>query len=184
MNAQLINIKQIEANNGQIKGLPKNPRFIRDSRYEALLKSIQDFPEMMELRELIVFPFDGKFITIAGNMRLKAVKELKYIEVSCKILRADTPVERLKEIVIKDNISFGQNDFDILANEFEIEDIKEWGFEDSELGINKNENENENENLEIPDKFEIIIECTNEIDQKNNYEKLISEGYQCRLLTL
>lgn len=73
-------IKDLALNNGQIDGLPKNPRFIKDYRFEALKKSIEDAPEMLSLRELIVFPHQDKFIIIGGNMRYRACKELGYKE--------------------------------------------------------------------------------------------------------
>lgn len=68
-----IEISLLEPNKGQIKGLPRNPRTIKDKRFKALKKSIEDAPEMLALRELLVYPHNGKFVVIGGNMRLKAV---------------------------------------------------------------------------------------------------------------
>ena len=65
---ELINISLIENNTGQIVGLPKNPRFIKDDKFKKLVKSIQDLPEMLEMRELIIFPFKKKYVVIGGNM--------------------------------------------------------------------------------------------------------------------
>lgn len=129
METKNINIKIIAPNNGQIDGLPKNPRQIRDFRFEKLKKSISDAPEMLSLRELIVFPHDDKFIIIAGNMRYRACQELKIKELPCKILDENTPVEKLREYAIKDNENFGEYDFDILANEWDAEELTEWGVE-------------------------------------------------------
>ena len=70
MNAVEIEISKIRNNDGQIDGLPRNPRFIKNDKYRALLKSIQDDPEMMELRELIVVPHEDTFVVIGGNMYL------------------------------------------------------------------------------------------------------------------
>lgn len=123
-----------EATNKQI-GLPRNPRFIRDSRFEALKKSIEDAPEMLDLRELLVYTLssikgkDGKYIVVGGNMRLRACVELGYKEVPCKILDVNTPMEKLREYAIKDNEAFGQNDFDILANEWDSAELVDWGME-------------------------------------------------------
>ena len=78
MHAKQIKITKIVTNDGQIEGLPKNPRFIRDERFEKLVQSIRDFPEMMHLRELIVVEHGTKFVTIGGNMRLRALKHLGY----------------------------------------------------------------------------------------------------------
>ena len=122
-----IKVTDLEINKGQILGLPKNPRFIRDERYNALKHSIEEAPEMLGLRELLVYPYEGKNIVIGGNMRLRACLDLGYAEIPCKVLPEETPVAKLREYVIKDNESFGQNDWDILANEWDSEELKDWG---------------------------------------------------------
>ena len=124
-----IDIKRLELNKGQVEGLPKNPRFIRDDRYKALVKSIEDAPEMLKLRELLVVENGNKFVVIGGNMRLRACKELGMETVPCKVLPADTPVAKLREYAIKDNNGFGEDDWDILANEWDAEELQEWGME-------------------------------------------------------
>jgi DNA modification methylase len=124
-----LSISKLKPNTGQIGGLPKNPRFIRDERFERLKKSIKDLPSMLDLRELIVYPQNGHFITIGGNMRLRAAKDLGLTELPCKVLDAKTPVETLAEIAIKDNIGFGQDDYDILANEWTDFPLTDWGME-------------------------------------------------------
>lgn len=124
-----ISISEIEVNKGQIYGLPKNPRFIRDNRFNALKKSIEEAPEMLGLRELLVYPYEGKYVVIGGNMRLRACLDLGYKEVPCKILPVETPVAKLREYTIKDNEGFGQNDWDILANEWDDEELQGWGME-------------------------------------------------------
>lgn len=124
-----IPIAKIETNKGQIDGLPKNPRFIKDYRFEQLKKSIEQAPEMLELRELIVFPNGDKFVAVCGNMRLRACKELGFNDVPCKVLPADTPTKKLREIAIKDNTPFGNDDMDILANEWDEGELVEWGME-------------------------------------------------------
>lgn len=129
MEQKTIKIKEIEVNKGQIEGLPKNPRFIRDERFDKLKKSIEEAPEMLALRELIVYPHNRKYVIIAGNMRFRACKDLGYKEIPCKVLDADTPVEKLREYTIKDNVAFGQDDFDLLANEWDIQELDDWGVE-------------------------------------------------------
>ena len=136
---KLLKLYQLKNNLGQIEGLPKNPRLIKDIRFAKLLKSIQDDPEMMHLRELIVYPYTPtlkakydsqvEYIVIAGNMRLHAVKELGWTEVPCKILDASTSLEMLKAITIKDNVSFGENDYDLLANDWEQELLEAMGMD-------------------------------------------------------
>ena len=128
-NIQEIKISKLELNKGQVEGLPKNPRFIRDERYKALVKSIEDAPEMLKLRELLVVEHGSKFVVIGGNMRLRACKELGMETVPCKVLPADTPTAKLREYAIKDNNGFGEDDWDILANEWDAEELQDWGME-------------------------------------------------------
>lgn len=126
----LISISLLDFNKGQLQGLPKNPRFFRNNRYEATKKSISDSPEMLELRELIVYPYnDGRYVVVCGNLRLRACKELGYKELPCKVLNADTPVKKLREYAIKDNVNFGENDKDIMENEWDKSELQDWGIE-------------------------------------------------------
>lgn len=126
----LISISLLDFNKGQLQGLPKNPRFFRDNRYEAMKKSISDSPEMLELRELIVYPYnDGRYVVVCGNLRLRACKELGYKELPCKVLNADTPVKKLREYATKDNVNFGENDMDIMENEWDKSELQDWGIE-------------------------------------------------------
>lgn len=124
-----IPLLQIEQNKGQIDGLPKNPRIIKDYKYEKLKKSIEDNPEMLGARELLVYPYDGKYIIIGGNMRYSVCKELGYKNLPCKILPESYSVEQLKAITIKDNVAFGENDWEMLANEWDATELEEWGLE-------------------------------------------------------
>lgn len=126
---KMIPVKLLEQNRGQVSGLPKNPRFFRDYRYEAMVKSMRDCPEMLELRELIVFPNGDKFVTVCGNLRLRGGRELGLKEMPCKVLPADTPAEKLCEYAAKDNISYGEDDMDIISNEWDREMLEGWGFE-------------------------------------------------------
>lgn len=127
---EIISISLLDFNKGQLAGLPKNPRFFRDYRFEAMKKSIQDSPEMLELRELIIFPYnDGRYIVVCGNLRLRACKELGYKELPCKILASDTPVKKLREYATKDNVNFGENDMDVMENEWNRSELQEWGIE-------------------------------------------------------
>ena len=129
MEIKTIKIKDLATNDGQIEGLPKNPRQIRDHRYEKLKKSIEDAPEMLQLRELLVYPHGGKFVIIGGNMRYRACKEIGYKELPCKVLDAETPVEKLRQYAIKDNENFGEYDWDIVANVWDTAEMEDWGVE-------------------------------------------------------
>ena len=137
----MIPLTQIRPNTGQIPDVPKNPRFIRDERYKALQQSIEEFPEMLELRELIVFLYDGVYVTIAGNMRYRALKDAKKQQAPCKILAPETPAERLREIAIKDNVPFGNDDHDELANNWDIAELTKWGMELPVWDLPKDEEE-------------------------------------------
>lgn len=125
-----ISIDLLEENIGQLEGLPSNPRWIRYSRFEALKKSIQDAPEMLQLRELLVYPLNGeKYIIIGGNMRFRACKELGFKELPCKVIPKHIPVAKLREYVIKDNEAFGQNEWTKLTNDWAAEELVGWGVE-------------------------------------------------------
>jgi hypothetical protein len=128
-----LSIGLLDFNKGQLKGLPKNPRFFRDYRYEAMKKSIKESPEMLELRELIVFPYEeGRYIVVCGNLRLRACKELGYKELPCKILGPGTDVRKLREYATKDNVNFGENDIDVMLNDWSKDELQEWGVEFTE----------------------------------------------------
>lgn len=129
MEQKIIDINLLVENKGQINGVPGNPRKIKKERLAALEKSIKDAPEMLNLRELLVFPHNGKYIVIGGNMRLKACKKLGYTQLPCKIIDDDTPVEKLKEYIIKDNNAFGDDDFSKLKLDWNIVDLQGWGMD-------------------------------------------------------
>ena len=129
MQTQLVKIKDLKGNSGQIEGLPKNPRVLKDDKFTKLKKSLEDDPEMLELREVIAYDNNGELVVICGNMRLKALKELGVKEVPTKILPKDTSVEKLKAYTIKDNVSFGEHDWEQLANEWNSEDLDKWGLD-------------------------------------------------------
>lgn len=151
--ASLIPIQKIEINFGQIEGLPKNPRTISRKRLLALIKSIEQSPEMLSLRELIVVEHGEKYVVIGGNMRLRACKKIGYKEIPCKILPSSTPIEKLREYVIKDNNDFGENDFDALSKDWGRNELESWGMEFLE------------------DKKNVKTEKTEKTDSKDNDEK-------------
>src|SRR5690554_1855902 len=93
---QIIPTVNLWPNTGQITGVPKNPRLIKDEKFDKLVKSIQEDPEMLHLREILVYPYAGKYVIIAGNMRFRACLEAGLKEVPCKIIPESTPAEKLK----------------------------------------------------------------------------------------
>lgn len=124
-----ISIDKIKPNTGQIEGLPANPRIIKDEKFKKLCESIKDLPEMAEARDLLVFPYNGEYIVIGGNMRLKAYKELGWEEAPCFILPEDIPVEKLREMVMQDNNQFGEMDWSMVAEDWDTEELKAWGMD-------------------------------------------------------
>jgi hypothetical protein len=125
----VVNIEEIKLN-------PANPRFIKDDKFNKLVKSLKEFPQMLELRPIIV---DNDMIVLGGNMRLKACKEAGILEVPI-IKASDLTDNQKKEFIIKDNISFGEWDNDLL-NSWDRLDLVNWGFEQYEMidiyGINE-----------------------------------------------
>jgi site-specific DNA-methyltransferase (adenine-specific) len=150
MQAKTIKLSDLHLNTGQIKDVPKNPRFIKDERYEALKKSIEDDPEMLQLRELVAYDNNGELVVILGNMRYRAMKELGYKDAPVKVLPTETDAKKLRAYIQKDNIAFGQNDWDLLGNEWDVEELQDFGLECdflTDLDIDKG-NENTMDNVQ------------------------------------
>lgn len=131
-----IQIELIETNKGQIEGVPANPRVIKDKKFKKLVKSIEENPEMLDLREILVYPQGDKFIAIGGNMRLEAVKKLGYKDVPCKVLPVETPAENLRAYIVRDNASYGEWDFDELANCWDIDELELADIEVTQIDVN------------------------------------------------
>lgn len=115
-----------------IKPNPKNPRVIKDDKFKKLVQSIKDFPEMMEKRPMVcVTDVDKKIYPLGGNMRLKAIQELGHKEIpDTWVMLADSwTQEQRNEFTIKDNVGFGEWDWDSLANEWDTEKLDNWGLD-------------------------------------------------------
>jgi hypothetical protein len=110
---------------GSVKPNPNNPRLIKDAKFRQLVQSVKDFPQMLELRPIVV---DADGVVLGGNMRLKACKEAGLKQVP--VIRADdlTPAQQ-REFVVKDNVGFGEWDWDELANEWDDDPLAEWGLD-------------------------------------------------------
>lgn len=146
--SEMIKLSLIEPNHGQIEGLPKNPRFIKNDKYEKLKKSLEEHPQMLALRELLVYPHGDKYVIIGGNMRYRAMKELKFKTAPCKVISASTSIDDLKAYTIKDNSGFGDWDFDLLANDWDTDDLEDWGID---LPVFEDENQDEQKQAEEDD---------------------------------
>ena len=153
MQTQLVKVKDLKNNSGQIEGLPKNPRILKDDKFIKLKKSLQDDPEMLQLREVIAYDNNGELVVICGNMRLKALKELGIKEVPTKILPNETSVEKLKAYTIKDNVSFGDHDWEVLANEWNSEELESWGLDVPVFEVDEEEHESLTNPKKLSDRF-------------------------------
>lgn len=171
----------------KVKTKPNNPRIIKDDKYNKLLKSLQDFPDMLNKRPLVCFTDkDNNYVVLGGNMRLKALKELKYKEVPI-VLADEWTEEQKNEFVIKDNVGFGEWDWDILANEWNTEKLEEWGVD---VPITKDLNEQDLFDIEIPfytpspivpdinelanlDKTKSLIHRIDDLDIDNNLKYIL-----------
>ena len=110
---------------GKVKNNPNNPRIIKDHKFHKLVNSIKEFPKMLELRPIVV---NDDMIVLGGNMRLKACKEAGLKEVF--ILKAsDLSKKEQEQFIIKDNVNFGEWNWDELANDWESEKLNEWGLD-------------------------------------------------------
>jgi len=135
-----------------VKMNPNNPRVIKDDKFKKLVKSIKNFPEMLEVRPIVV---DDDMIVLGGNMRLKACLEAGLKEVSI-IKFENLSEEKKREFIVKDNVGYGEWDWDIINNEWEVEELEEWGLDVIEMDVDvdysalgsSEEDEEFNKNLE------------------------------------
>jgi hypothetical protein len=118
-------MKPNKINIQKVKNNPNNPRVIKDFKFKKLVKSIKEFPEMLKLRPIVV---DENNIILGGNMRYKACLELKH-DTIWAVQADDLTEKQKKQFVIKDNAGFGEWDWDILANDWDTKDLKDWGID-------------------------------------------------------
>jgi hypothetical protein len=126
------NIKIVKI--GEIKPNPTNPRVIKDAKFKQLVQSINDFPEMLKLRPIIV---NKDMVVLGGNMRLKACKESGLTEVPI-IIASELTEEQQRQFTIKDNVGYGEWDWDELANNWDALDLKDWGLDIPNFNIEDN----------------------------------------------
>ena len=152
LNTEMVHVKDIVPNKD-------NPRIIRDEKFTQLVKSINEFPEMLQLRPIVV---DENMVILGGNMRFKALLEAGYTNVP--IVKINTLTEQQKkEFIIKDNIGFGEWDWDILANEWDNELLGDWGLDiwQPSEAVNLDDFFEENTNVK-EGKNKIVLEYTEE----------------------
>lgn len=209
MEKEIVKISQLVENKD-------NPRYITKPAFEKLVKSILNFPHMLEIRPIVV---DGKYKVLGGNMRLKALERIEGMQAteirtsleSLETYTRKTELERAnllqyweewltkpvvpvisaaqmteeeqREFIIKDNVGFGDWNFDTLANEWDDVELTEWG-----MTLPRPDDETEGTKKDLSDKvvekYAVEIDCTNEDEQKEIYNELVERGYVCRVLTL
>tara|TARA_R110000822_G_scaffold99790_5_gene224876 strand:+ start:936 stop:1472 length:537 start_codon:yes stop_codon:yes gene_type:complete len=153
---QKININEIFSN-------PNNPRIIKDFKFKKLVKSIKEFPEMLKLRPIVVNKDGG---IIGGNMRYKACKEVGLKEVY--IIKAENLSDKqIEEFIIKDNVGFGEWDWDILANGWDNEILSDWGIDNFDF-YDKDYNSQEINTDDLDDSMVLKLNYT---EEKYNYVK-------------
>ena len=143
---KLISIKEIKEN-------PNNPRKLNKDKYQKLLKSIQDLPQMLEYRPIVV---NSDMVVLGGNMRLKALKELKYKEVPI-IIADELSEDQQKEFLIKDNLGYGEWDWDMIANEWDLPLLEDWGMDLPTDFTTQEELEAVEDDFDIPDEVQTDI---------------------------
>lgn len=164
---KLISISKVKPN-------PDNPRIIKDDRFEKLVKSLKDFPEMSEVRPLVV---NKDMIVLGGNMRLRAMKEAGWKQVPVEVV--DWPEEKQREFIIKDNIGYGEWDFEVLANEWDQVELEEWGLDIPNILDDEPEEAQPDDNQA----WFLNISCDNEQQCQKLYERFINEGLNVKIVT-
>jgi len=163
----------------KVKGNPSNPRIIKNDKFKKLVKSIKEFPDMLKLRPIVV---DEDMMVLGGNMRLKASKEAGLKEVWIDIAEGFTE-EQKKEFIVKDNVGFGEWEWDMLANEWDSVQLAEWGLDVWQNEDDEQINEPKDVSDNISEEYRIEIELTSEKEQEKMFEELTNKGYICRILT-
>jgi len=168
---QTVKISDIKIN-------PNNPRLIKDDKFKKLVQSIKDFPEMLDIRPIVV---NKDMIILGGNMRLKACKEagLKTVPI---IVADNLSEEQQREFLIKDNVSGGEWDWNLLANEWDSDELDAWGLDVPNFDTKVSKETDLSDDFEIKYRIEVIL--SDEKAQELLYNELISRNYECRLLTL
>ena len=186
-----------KVNISEVKENPDNPRYIRDSKFKKLVKSIKEFPEMLEKRPIVV---DENMVVLGGNMRLKACKSAGLFEVWIDKAVGWTEQQK-REFVVKDNVGFGEWDWDILANDWNSNQLEDWGLdlwkEDEDYNGNENDTDvnylenylnNETGVFKISfdqDQYKNVVERFDKIMNKenlNNHSEVLIfllENYEC-----
>lgn len=157
----------------KLKPNPGNPRIIKDDKFKKLVKSIKEFPEMLKLRPIVV---DRDMVVLGGNMRLRALSEAGVKEVDV-IVAGNLTEDQKREFIIKDNVGFGEWDWDKIADEWEYQQLGEWGLDVP--GFDLNSDFREDQPYEFMNK--VTIEFDNIEEATAYFEKVTKEGLKAKL---
>lgn len=179
-----LKLSELTPNTGQIPGLPSNPRQWTKGDVDKIAKSLKETPELFEARPIIAVPYGGQYVILGGNLRYEGARKNKDTEVPVCVIPENTPVEKMKEIVVKDNSSMGSWDFDQLANEWSDLPLTEWGVPAWETEEEKPISDKPDLSDQIEYQYKVEITCENEAEQEKMYNELTERGFQCHILTL
>jgi hypothetical protein len=161
----------------EIKPNPDNPRIIRDEKFNQLVKSIKDFPKMLYLRPVVV---NDELMVLGGNMRLRAAEKAGLKEIPV-IKASELSAEEQKEFIIKDNVGFGEWNWDTLANEWNTEQLIDWGMEIPNFKSEVEGNFND-QGITSKNQFGVIVICEDETIQEQTFKDLAELGYTCKVV--
>lgn len=185
VNFTVLSLDMLELNEGQLEGLPSNPREIEDKKFDLLKENIKKYPQFLQYNMLKVYKYynnienTDKYIIIGGNMRFRAMKSLGFKSAPCAIISPDTTIEELKAYTILDNNSFGRYEWAALANEWDEAQLQEWGTDlpimESEINVDDFFDHLDDENSK--DKGEkIVISIPTDLETEKEQIKSIVEA--------
>ena len=164
----------------EVKLNPNNPRIIKDDKFKKLVQSIKDFPEMLNIRPIVV---NQDMIILGGNMRYKACKEAGLKEIP--VIVTDLTEEQQREFLIKDNTSGGEWDWEVLANEWNSEELEAWGLD--LVGFDANGDAEDVGNFDDPgisdrSQYGVIVVCESAGTQESVFNDLTKMGFNCKIV--
>lgn len=145
-------MKTVKVKISDIKANPNNPRLIKDDKFAKLVQSVTEFPEMLEIRPIVV---NSDMVVLGGNMRLKACKEAKIKELTV-VIADNLTEEQQREFLIKDNVSGGEWDWNILANEWDAGQLTDWGVDIPDWSNGLDANNMTDDDIDIEQEFDAI----------------------------
>ena len=167
---KLYKIKDVKLN-------PANPRIIKDDKFAKLVESLREFPEMASIRPIVC---NADMVILGGNMRFKAMQAAGWKEVPVEVV--DWPEDKQAEFVIKDNVSGGEWDWDMLANQWDAEKLEAWGLDVPVNIESENSDPFMDDGISGKNQFGIIVICESAGNQESVFNDLTNMGYNCKIV--